>query len=158
MTPMTPMTPMTSMTPLTPLTPVRALDAAVRAEFAAVYLYGLIGGRASRSGKAAELVRIDASYAAHRLRRDQLLAFLTARGVPAPVPAVAYTAPMNPISVATRTGCSRLIEEHCASIYAQLVAAVEGPERAFAMNALAATAVAAVALGQRPSPFPGLVL
>lgn len=146
------------MTPVTPLTPVAALDAAVRAEFAAVYLYGLIGGRAARDAKPAEKTQIDAHYAAHRLRRDQLLAFLAARAVPAPVPAVAYTAPVDPVSAATRAACSRLIEEHCTTIYAQLVASVSGAERAFAMNALSATAVTAVALGQPASAFPGLVL
>lgn len=146
------------MTPLAPLSAVDALDAAVRAEFAAVYLYGLLGGRAARGGKPAEVARIDDGYATHRLRRDQLLALLAARGVPAPVPAVAYAAPIDPTSAATRTACARLIEERCTSTYAQLVAAVEGAERAFAINALSATAVAAVALGQRPSAFPGLVL
>ena len=148
---------MTSMAQVTQVTPSSALLAALRAEFAAVYLYGLIGGRAVRDAKPAELQRIRDGYAAHRMRRDQLLAFLAARGVAAPAPAVAYEAPVDPVSPASRSACARLIEERGESVYAHLVAAVTGPERAFAMSALSATSVAAAALGQRPGPFPGFV-
>ena len=140
------------------MTSTSALLAALRAEYAAVYLYGLIGGRASRGGKPAELKRIGDSYAAHRMRRDQLLAFLSARGVAAPSPAVAYRPPIDPASLTSRTSCARMIEERCETVYAQLVTAATGTERAFAMSALSATSVAAVAVGQQPSAFPGLVL
>lgn len=140
------------------MTASSALVAALRAEFAAVYLYGLIGGRASRDGKAEELRRIDAGYAAHRLRRDQLLSFLAARGVSAPAPAAAYTPPIDPATATDRTACARLIEMRCEAIYADLVASVTGPERAFAISALSAASVAATTLGQLPSAFPGLTL
>ena len=137
------------------MTSTAALVAALRAEFAAVYLYSLIGGRASRDGRPAEVDRIDRLYAAHRLRRDQLLAFL---GSAAPAPAVAYAPPVNPTSASTRTACAREIEEGCEAIYTQLVAATTDAERAFAMNALSSVSTAAVTLGQRPSAFPGLIL
>lgn len=146
------------MTAVTPSAPTVALTAALHAEFAAVYLYGLLGGRASRDAKPGELKRIREGYAAHRLRRDQLLAFLATRGVPTPSPAAAYVAPVDPVSPTSRTACARLIEERCESVYAHLIAAATGPERAFAMSALSATSVAAAVLGQRPSPFPGMVV
>lgn len=140
------------------MTPTAALVAALRAEFAAVYLYGLIGGRASRSGKPAEIARIGDLYAAHRTRRDQLVAFLNARAVTPPAPAVAYTPPIDPVSPSSRTACAREVEARCEAIYAQLIAETTGPERAFAINALSATSTAAVVLGQTASAFPGLSL
>lgn len=140
------------------MTPTDALVAALRAEYAAVYLYGLIGGRASRGGKPAELARIDNLYATHRMRRDQLIAFLNTRQMTAPAPAVAYRPPINPVSPSTRTACARQIEIRSETIYTQLVAATTGSERAFAINALASVSTAAVALGQAPGAFPGLVL
>ena len=132
-----------------------ALKAALDAEYAAVYLYGLIGGRASRNGTPAELARINASYAAHRTRRDQLLTFL---GDKAPAPAVAYTPPVNPTSFDTRTECANAIEVRCEAVYTQLVAATSGSQRAFAISALSSVSVAAVAVGQPPVAFPGLTL
>jgi hypothetical protein len=140
------------------MTPVDALVAALEAEYAAVYLCGLIGGRASRDGKPAEIARINTLYVAHRTRRDQLIALLNARQIAVPAPAVAYTPPIDPISASSRTACARQIEVRSESIYAQLVAATTGPERAFAINALASVSAAAVGLGQAPSTFPGLEL
>lgn len=137
------------------MTPVDALTDALRAEYAAVYVYGLLGGRASRGGKPAEIARITDLYTAHRTRRDQLMAFL---GEAAPAPAVAYAPPVDPTSPATRAACARTIEEGCEAIYAQLVAATTGAQRAFAINALTSVSTSAATLGQRPSAFPGLVL
>jgi len=140
------------------MTAAEALKAALKAEYAAVYLYGVIGGRASRGGKPTEIARIAANYAAHRQRRDQLLALLAARGATPPAPAVAYLPPVDPVSPTTRTACAREIEVSCESVYAQLIAATTGPERAFAINALSGVSVAAATLGQEPAAFPGLVL
>lgn len=140
------------------MTPTSALGAALRAEFAAVYLYGLIGGRASRGGKPAEIAHLNSLYAAHRLRRDQLIALLDALKVTPPAPAVAYVPPIDPVSPATRTACARQIEVRCEAIYAQLVAATTGAQRAFALNALSAVSTAAVTLGQKPGAFPGLTI
>jgi len=140
------------------MTPNVALFAALRAEYAAVYLYGLIGGRASRGGKPAEIARWNALYSAHQLRRDQLITFLTADGVPLPSPAVAYAAPIDPVSAATRAACAREIEIGCERIYARVVSATTGTQRAFGMKALTAVSTAAATLGQTPSAFPGLEL
>ncbi|MGN6722777.1 MAG: ferritin-like domain-containing protein [Marmoricola sp.] len=140
------------------MTPTQALVAALKAEYAAVYLYGLIGGRASRGDKPAEVARIKNLYAAHRTRRDQLIALLGARKVATPAPAVAYKPPIDPVSPSTRTACAREIEVRSESVYTQLVASTTGPERAFAINALDSVSKAGVALGQTPSAFPGLVL
>ena len=135
-----------------------SLITALQGEYAAVYLYGLIGGRADRDDDSAEITRINTVYAAHRLRRDQLIAFLTARGLTVPAPAVAYTPPVDPTDAAHRTACAQQIEVRLEPIYAQLVGATTGPERAFALTALSSVSAAAVQVGQAPTAFPGLTL
>ncbi|MGN6160670.1 MAG: DUF4439 domain-containing protein [Marmoricola sp.] len=140
------------------MTAAHPLVAALRAEFAAVYLYGLIAGRASHGGHRDEIARLEALYAAHRLRRDQLVALITARQLTPPAPAVAYRPPVDPVSPSTRTACARDVEVRCETVYAQLVGATTGTERAFAIAALSATSSAAVTLGQPRRAFPGLTV
>lgn len=137
---------------------VAALTSALKAEFASVYLYGLLGARANRDGTKTEIAQIDALYASHRLRRDQLTAFLSTRQVALPAPAVAYTPPIDPTDATSRAACALDIETRSEPVYAQLVAATSGPERAFALTALSAVAIAAAQLGQKPTAFPGLTL
>ncbi|MFC9440979.1 ferritin-like domain-containing protein [Nocardia sp. NPDC057030] len=67
----------------------QALLDALRAEYGAVYAYGVIAAYAS-----AERGRLVAeSTAAHRVRRDATIDALTAAGVTAPPPDAAYTMP-----------------------------------------------------------------
>lgn len=67
----------------------QALLDALRAEYGAVYAYGVIAAYAS-----AERGRLVAeSTAAHRARRDATIDALTAAGVTAPPPDAAYTMP-----------------------------------------------------------------
>lgn len=62
---------------------------ALRAEYAAIYAYGLIAAYASR-----ERTRLVAEYsAAHRARRDTTFDLLKAAGVTPPPPDAAYTTP-----------------------------------------------------------------
>ncbi|MFI6168390.1 ferritin-like domain-containing protein [Nocardia sp. NPDC051052] len=67
----------------------QALLDALRAEYGAVYAYGVIAAYAS-----AERGRlVAANTAAHRARRDATIDALTAGGVTAPPPDAAYTVP-----------------------------------------------------------------
>lgn len=63
-----------------------ALTAALRAEHAAIYAYGVVGARLDDAARAAALVAFDA----HRTRRDALGVALTSRGQSAPGPAASY--------------------------------------------------------------------
>lgn len=132
-----------------------ALTAALDAEYAAVYLYGLIGGRASRDGAKDEIARINAAYQVHVNRRDELLTFV---GSNAPAPAVAYVPPIDPVTPASRTACAREIESRLEAVYTQMIAATTGTQRQFAVSTLTDVSKAAVALGQTPTAFPGLKL
>ncbi len=49
-----------------------ALQTTLAAEHAAVYVYGVLGGRTSKSAEPATYAAISSAYDAHRARRDQL--------------------------------------------------------------------------------------
>ncbi|MGW4848428.1 ferritin-like domain-containing protein [Nocardia brasiliensis] len=67
----------------------QALLDALRAEYSAVYAYGVVAAYASR-----ERYRLVAEHtASHRARRDATIDALTAAGVTAPPPDAAYTMP-----------------------------------------------------------------
>lgn len=133
-----------------------ALVAALRGEFAAVYLYALIGGRAYRGGTGAERQSYADAVKTHSVRRDQLVAMLGGAPATVPIPDVAYSPPVDPVDQESRTRCARAIENRLEALYAQIVAATTGPSRAFAMRALAEVSSAAAHLGEEPEAFPGL--
>ncbi|AVT30729.1 MULTISPECIES: ferritin-like domain-containing protein [unclassified Plantactinospora] len=134
-----------------------ALAAALAAEHAAVYAYGLIGVRLS--GAAAEQAR--SAEAAHRGRRDALVLLLTERGGPVPAPEPAYALPF---AVTDEAGALRLaveVEERTAAVWRAALPATEGAERSRALDGLTDAAVRATrwrgTAGVSPAtvPFPG---
>lgn len=125
---------------------VDALQAALTAEHSAVYLYGLLGGQASRSPDLASRQRISAAFNNHRARRDQLIDLLSARKVVPTASAISYEMP---------AGGAATIEQRCMPIYGQLIEATSAAERTFAIGALHDVAVSAVGFGAEPTNFPG---
>lgn len=125
---------------------VDALQATLTAEHAAVYLYGVLGGQASRSPDIAGRQALAAAFNSHRARRDQLIDLLSARKVVPAASAIAYDMP---------AGGPATIEQRCLPIYGQLVEATTGAERTFAIASLHQVAAAAVGFGAQPSNFPG---
>lgn len=63
-----------------------ALTAALRAEHAAIYAYGVLGSRLDEATRTKALT----AYDAHRLLRDRLAAALRTRTLPVPGPATSY--------------------------------------------------------------------
>jgi hypothetical protein len=76
------------------MTVMDRLLALVEAEHAAVYGYGVLGARLDEAGRRTALT----AYDSHRVRRDQLIAALSAAGGTAPPPLAAYD-----VAVAGRT-------------------------------------------------------
>jgi hypothetical protein len=73
---------------------IAALSALARVEFAVIYGIGTGGGRLVALGASTSAVNATrAAYDVHRIRRDQLLAALTAARAAAPLPAAAYSVP-----------------------------------------------------------------
>lgn len=134
---------------------LEALQAALAAEHAAVYLYGVYGGRTSQ---AAEPVLYDAlvrGYREHRSRRDRLRLEVGDLGVE-PVPAaVAYQLPGRLEGPRGISRAALATERGCAQTYAALVARSAGAQRRWAVTALAEVALQQLRVGGRPEAFPG---
>jgi hypothetical protein len=117
---------------------VPLLQALLSAEHAAVYGYGVVGGRLDDATRSTAL----AAYDSHRARRDQLEALLSARGA-APVRAepaydVATASAEQALALAVR------IEEGLALRWRDLVGATDAAElRALGIAGLQETAVRA---------------
>ncbi|MFD6420168.1 ferritin-like domain-containing protein [Streptomyces sp. NPDC060194] len=129
-----------------------ALQAALRAEHAAVYGYGVVGGRigAGRRGEAR------AAYDAHRAGRDALArAVRDAGGTPEAAEA-AYALPFEVADEAAAVRLAAVLEDGVAAVYSDLVRAAEGDRRGEAAGALRAAAVRAVRWRGSSVAFPGL--
>ncbi|WP_156727145.1 ferritin-like domain-containing protein [Streptomyces apocyni] len=129
-----------------------AYQAALRAEHAAVYGYGVVGGRIGKDRKA----EARAAYDAHRARRDTLQR--TVRGLgEEPEPAAAgYALPFPVPDAAAAVRLATELEDRVAGVYADLVAAAGGAKRQEAADALREAAVRAARWRGSAVAFPGL--
>ncbi|MEZ5116326.1 MAG: ferritin-like domain-containing protein [Candidatus Nanopelagicales bacterium] len=130
---------------------LEALEAAVAGEHAAVYAYGLVGGRlpADQQGRARSALD------AHRARRDRLRARVVALGGTPPPAAIAYDPPFPVIDAESARALAAYVEDRLVPVYADLAAAVTGDERTEAVLTAREAAVRAVAWGGSPQAFPG---
>jgi Domain of unknown function (DUF4439) len=129
-----------------------AVQAALAAEHAAVYGYGIVGGRIGeqRRGEARE------AYDAHRARRDALIR--TVRdlgGEPEPAPA-GYRLPFAVSDGESAVRFAAELENRVAGVYADLVRAAEGVRRREAAAALREAAVRSARWSGGGVAFPGL--
>ncbi|GAA4407548.1 ferritin-like domain-containing protein [Tsukamurella soli] len=134
------------------------LTAALRAEYAAVYAYGIVQAYslAPRQTSAAEFVD------AHRAQRDALAAALTATGTTPPAAAAAYNLPTQVTDPTSAAKLAVTAEDECAQAYRVLLAdAGDDGDRRLALTGLTGAATRAarwrIALNVTPStpPFPG---
>ncbi len=138
------------------MTPDEALQATLAAEHAAVYVYGVLGGRVSvtRAADTADLFR--AAYDVHRGRRDLLRSRLAALGQ-TPVPAsAAYRVEARSRATRALVAVARTTEQRCAETYAQQVASTSDADRAWAVEALTDAAVRQLGFGAGATAYPGL--
>jgi hypothetical protein len=135
---------------------VDALQRTLAAEHAAIFVFGALGGRASELSDAPLRSALSAAYDVHLERRNQLRTMVTTAGGHPVAAEPAYRLP-RPLTNADQIKAEALrIERACVTTYAALVAASAGPDRLWAVVALAATAVGERAFGGRPEPLPGL--
>ena len=137
------------------MTPLEALQRTLAGEHAAVYVYGVLGGRVSDSKEPALAGQISAAYATHRGRRDQLTAMVRAKGA-APVAAeVSYQLP-NPATTPSQLRAAALTtERRCTAVYADMVGSTSRADRGWAIGALSESAVRELGFGGSPEPYPG---
>jgi hypothetical protein len=132
-----------------------ALQTALAAEHAALYVYGALGGRTSQSVAPAMFASVSSSYAEHRARRDLLVREIRAEGGTPVASAAAYELPGG---LATVDGVARAaldLERSCATTYAWVVANTVGPRRRWAVEVLTHTAVRELVFRGTPEMLPG---
>ncbi|MGW3957359.1 ferritin-like domain-containing protein [Streptomyces sp. NPDC004752] len=129
-----------------------ALQAALAAEHAAVYGFGVVGGRIT-AGRRAEA---RAAWDAHRARRDALAREVRDRGGEPVAASAAYALPFPVPDSAAAVRLAAELEERVADVYSDLVRAVSGERRGSAAAALREAAVRAVRWRGESVAFPGL--
>ncbi len=130
---------------------VEALQTALAAEHAAVYMYGFLGARTSESAQPLVFAEVADAYSTHRAWRDLLVRRLLDEGAE-PVPA-APTYELPTVIAVTRAAAE--LEARCADTYAYVVANSAGDDRRWGIEALTGAAIRQVAFGRPPGPFPG---
>ncbi|MFF4033017.1 ferritin-like domain-containing protein [Streptomyces sviceus] len=131
---------------------LEALQKALAAEHAAVYGYGVVGGRVGEARRA----EAKAAYDAHRARRDALVrAVRDLDGKPvAAAPAYALPFPVPDPAAAVRLAAD--LEDRVAGVWSDVVRATGGERRRTAAEALREAAVRAVRWRGESVAFPGL--
>jgi hypothetical protein len=138
------------------MTPLDALQAALAGEHAAVYVYGVAGGRLSASAYPDLAARVRSGYVAHRSRRDRLTLMVRDAGGDPVAAAVGYQL-SNPARTTDQlSGLARETERRAAEVYAQLAGSSSGATRRWAVDALVDASVRVLGFGGPPSAFPGL--
>jgi len=138
--------------PAAPSTAVGALQAALAAEHAAVYGYGVAGAHLSgaRQRAAAQDWRI------HEASRDALAAMITALGAQPVAAATAYRLPFRVNSGRAAVSLAAFLEDRVATAYLGVVALSETRLRLFGARALESAALRAAGWRGRTLAFPGL--
>lgn len=131
---------------------VAATRAALAAEYAAAYGFGVVGAHSTGAAR----VRAARGLAWHRAQQDPLRAALTRAGAAAPAPQPAYQLPFPVTGAVAAARLAATLEDGVAAAYADLVAASEGGDRQTAALALGACAVRAAQWRGSSEPFPGL--
>jgi hypothetical protein len=137
-------------------TGIDALQRTLAAEHAAVFVFAALGGRASALAPSPMRSALDAAYAVHLERREQLRTMITADAGDPVASEAAYRLP-TPLATAAQIAAEALrLERACATTYAALVAATADDERRWAVDALVSTAVGEAAFGGSAEALPGL--
>ncbi|HEX7188886.1 MAG TPA: ferritin-like domain-containing protein [Actinomycetes bacterium] len=131
---------------------VAVLQAALAAEHAVVFGYGVAGARLSGDARR----RAQRGYDAHRARRDELAALLVERAAEPEPPAASYALPRPVEDARDAVELLTLLEERLAAVWADAVLELRGDLRGLATGGLRDAAVAAALWRRGSVPFPGL--
>lgn len=138
------------------MSPLQALQRTLAAEHAALYVFGVLGGRVSDSREPTLRDALTAAYTTHRARRDRLTAMVRAAGGEPVAAQLSYRLP-TPCRTADQLRSAALtVERRCADVYAAAVASTAQADRRWAIDALTDCAVRQLSFGGAPEPYPGL--
>jgi Domain of unknown function (DUF4439) len=133
---------------------IAALQAALAAEQAACYGYGVVGARLNASAPGGQ--GADADWVAHQVARDNLTALITAAGA-TPVPApVAYQLPIQAHTAAQAKSLAVILEDNVAQACMGLVGLSDKSLRALGARELTAASLRAARWRRTTVAFPGL--
>lgn len=138
------------------MTVLEALQKTLAAEHAAVHLYGVLGGQASKTRQPVLFRRLDQAYEEHRASRDRLTVLISAKGADPVAAEVDYAVPGRFGTPGQIEGVARTIERRVTQTYGELVENTAGPDRRWAITALGDAALRELDFGIPPSTFPGL--
>jgi hypothetical protein len=138
------------------VTPTQALQKALAAEHAAVFLYGILGARSSKSGQPVLFRNLTAAFEDHRRTRDALTVLITARDADPVAAQVDYAVPGPVGTPAQVQAVARTVEQRVTRTYGELVANTSGTDRRWAIGALDAAALRGLSFGVPPTTFPGI--
>ena len=131
---------------------IDALQAALDAEHAAVYGYGVAGARLRGRGQSAAL----AAWNAHRARRDQVIAMLVARGARPVAAADVYQLPFPVASARAAIALAAALENGVTRAYLGIVGLPHPGMRTYGALAMQESAVRAATWRGATVVFPGL--
>lgn len=138
------------------MTGLAALQSALAAEHAAIFVVGALGARSSPSEQSGLHEQLTDAYRAHVDRREALIAAVRDLGADPVAAEPAYDVP-------TGLGTSRVLRRHalriqraCATAYTHLVANTAGDTRRLGIEALLDCAQRELDFGGQPRPLPGL--
>jgi hypothetical protein len=138
--------------PAAPAAAVGALQAALAAEHAAVYGYGVAGAHLSGARQRAAAH----DWEVHQSARDALAAMITARGARPVAAAPAYRLPFPVHGSRAAVSLAAFLEDRVATAYLGVVALSQARLRLFGARALESAALRAAGWRGRTLAFPGL--
>ena len=137
------------------MTYLDALQDALAAEHAALFVVGYLGAQTSASAQPQLFADLTSSYATHRASRDDLAARVRDAGAEPVAAAAAYDLEDvggDPTRIRERAVA---LEQACSAAYGFLVASSPSEQRGAAVEALIAAALRETTFGGRPSTLPG---
>ena len=138
------------------MTPEEALQTTMAGEHAAVYVYGVLGGRVSSSSEPTLAAELRTAYTIHRGRRDQVVAMVRAADAEPVQAEVSYDLPTPAQTARQCRRAAAVVEQRCAAVYATAVGSTARANRQWAIDALTDAAVRGLTFGAEPTAFPGV--
>lgn len=129
-----------------------SLQAALEAEEAAIYGYGVAGSHLT----GALYDQAFADSVVHERTRDSLTRMIIALGGQIHPAAAAYQLPISVRTAASAVALAALLEQQVAAAYLGLVAVADPALRTFAANRMQGAAARAARWSGHSQPFPGL--
>jgi Domain of unknown function (DUF4439) len=137
---------------VTTVSGIAALQAALAAEHAAVYGYGVVGAMLT----GAALAEARADWTAHQVARDTLESMLTRLGATPVAASPAYELPFAVTGAASAKGLAAALEEGVTQAYLGVVAVNNAQLRTFGATAMQTSANRAVTWRGSTVAFPGM--